>query len=105
MIGGPILDRAGSRSDRRTTEHKIPNVLARSPRFCQKSDRAKFLDWFSRSLQLRPDRLRAPAEPEPRIRSAAADVYNDVKNDHTSAGTQLQGQLLEQLFGGVAHEL
>jgi hypothetical protein len=49
--------------------------------------------------------LRARAQPEPRIRSAAADVYNDVKNDHTSAGTQLQGQVLEQLFGGVAHEL
>ena len=105
MLGGPILDRAGSRSDQRTTEHKIPHVLARSTRFCQKSARAKILDWFSRAPRLHPDGLRTCAEPEPRIRSAAADVYNAVKNDHTSAGTQLQGQVLEQLFGGVAHEL
>ncbi len=32
-------------------------------------------------------------------------VYKDVKNDHTSAGTQLQGQVAEQVLGGVAHEL
>ena len=31
--------------------------------------------------------------------------YRAVKNDHTSAGTQLQGQVVEQVLGGVAHEL
>ena len=32
-------------------------------------------------------------------------VYREVKNDHTSAGTQVQGHVVEQLLGGVAHEL
>ena len=31
--------------------------------------------------------------------------YKDVKNDHTSSGTQVQGHVSEQLLGGVAHEL
>ena len=45
-----------------------------------------------------------------RLAVAASDpcvaaVYSAVKNDQTSAGTQLQGQVVEQVLGGVAHEL
>ena len=32
-------------------------------------------------------------------------AHNDVKNDQTSAGTQVHGHVVEQVFGGVAHEL
>ena len=30
---------------------------------------------------------------------------NDVNQDQTSSGVQVHGQVLEQLLGGVAHEL
>ena len=34
-----------------------------------------------------------------------ASVQNDVNQDQTSSGVQVQGQDAEQLLGGVAHEL
>jgi hypothetical protein len=40
-----------------------------------------------------------PGGPEVRHRQ------NDVSQDQTSSGVQVQGQLAEQVLGGVAHEL
>lgn len=40
-----------------------------------------------------------------RALAATAVAYKDVKNVHTSSGTQVHLHESEQVFGGVAHEL
>jgi hypothetical protein len=39
------------------------------------------------------------------VRGFAGVVYKDVKNFHTSAGTQVHLHVSEQVLGGVAHVL
>ncbi len=45
-----------------------------------------------------------PQAARARQLSCIRSVYNELKNDHTSPGTQLHGHESEQVLGGVAHE-
>jgi hypothetical protein len=37
--------------------------------------------------------------------STSVEAQKDVNQDQTSSGVHVQGQVVEQLLGGVAHEL
>jgi len=49
----------------------------------------------------RTERHRSLSREHPGRRSS----QNDVNHDQTSSGVQVQGQVVEQVLGGVAHEL
>ncbi len=63
-------------------------------------------DWGYCSVAEAPGSCRHGADGrQPPCRARGQCRYSAVKNLQTSSGTQVHGHELEQVFGGVAHEL